>query len=237
MLGHRCRRWPSKATAAAPGFFLGRRDPGVTLATPHNVRSSGERLALKCKRSRLGAGAAGGGRTKSVADRIATCLPTTSTGVRSCVPADREAGERQARDRELVRRADVDAPIDGVAGVTLTHLSSPARERNLRPLHVGGRRSVRLKSEQLRFVFLGNARWGQLLHVKWGACCMEVFQCQTGSFWNARECSRSAPIGPPIQSRASITGRWQRTTGRCQSSRWPCGSPRRRTKWEPATNS
>ena len=43
-----------KATAAAPGFFLGRRDPGVTLATPHNVRSSGERLALKCKRSRRG---------------------------------------------------------------------------------------------------------------------------------------------------------------------------------------
>ena len=34
----------------------------------------------------LGAGAAVGGRTKSVADKIATCLPTTSTGVRSCVP-------------------------------------------------------------------------------------------------------------------------------------------------------
>ena len=59
---------------------------------------------------------------------------------------------------------------------------------------------------------------------------MEVFQCQTGSFWNARECSRSAPSGPPIQSRASITGRWQRTTGRYQSSRRPCGSPRRRTE-------
>ncbi len=36
------------------GVFLGRRNPGVTLATPHNVRSSGERLALKCKRSRRG---------------------------------------------------------------------------------------------------------------------------------------------------------------------------------------
>ena len=32
------------------------------------------------------------------------------------------------RKRELVRQEDVDAPIDGICGVTLTHLSSlPAR--------------------------------------------------------------------------------------------------------------
>jgi hypothetical protein len=63
-----------------------------------------------------------------------------------------------------------------------------------------------------------------------GGLLNEVLRCQTGSFWNAREFSRNAPSEPPIQSHGSITARWRRTTGRYQSSRRPCGSPRRRTE-------
>jgi hypothetical protein len=183
MLGHRCRRWPSKATAAAPGFFLGRRDPGVTLATPHNVRSSGERLALKCKRSRRGRHkraapdwvlglqlGVGQNPSRIESQRVYQQLVREFVGRRAAGPRSRTRAPGGCRCTDRRRcRCHADASVEPCTRAE----PSPASRRR--------RRSVPLKSEQLRFVFLGNARWGHT-SCNMGRLLHEVFLCQTGSF-------------------------------------------------------
>jgi hypothetical protein len=193
MLADRCRRWLLRATAAAPGFFLGRRDPGVTLATPHNVQSSGERLALKCKRSRRGR------HKRAAPDRVLGLQlgvenPSRIKSQRVCqqlvrefVPACRRSGGRRAAGpRSRTRapggcrctdrrrcRCHADASVEPC---TRAEPSSASR----RPAPI-----CSLEIGTITFRHPGEGPTGQLLHVEWGACCMRCSYAKQGALERA----------------------------------------------------